>query len=92
VHSELRPISLREARAFVAEHHRHNVPPRGWLYGVALEAGGQVVAVGIAGRPVSRALQDGRTLEVLRCCTLGTPNAASRVPSERRVRWSRHLC
>lgn len=63
----------------MAEHHRHNVPPRGWLFGVALERAGTVVAVGIAGRPLARALDDGLTLEVLRCCTLGDRNAASQL-------------
>jgi hypothetical protein len=77
-HLELRPITLRAARAFVAQHHRHNVPPRGWLFGVGLHREEELVAVGIAGRPLARALDDGRTLEVLRCCTLGDRNAASR--------------
>ena len=31
----------------------------------------------IAGRPVARRLDDGKTLEVLRVCTDGTPNANS---------------
>lgn len=31
----------------------------------------------IVGRPVARHLQDGRTLEVTRCCTDGTRNACS---------------
>jgi hypothetical protein len=73
------PISLREARAFVAAHHRHSQPPRGWLFGAALEVGGEVVAVGVAGRPVAAGLQDGRTIEITRVCTLGTRNASSRL-------------
>jgi len=76
---ELRPITLREARAFIAAHHRHNEPPHGWLYGVALYAGGELRAVGVAGRPVARALQDGLTVELTRVCTLGDRNAASRL-------------
>lgn len=75
----LTPITLRAARRFVAEHHRHSRPPHGWLFGVALEQDGDVIAVGIAGRPSARELQDGRTLEVTRVCTLGTPNACSRL-------------
>jgi hypothetical protein len=73
------PVSLREARAFVAAHHRHNEPPRGWLFGAGLEVGGELVAVGIVGRPNGRGLQDGRTVEVTRVCTLGTRNASSRL-------------
>lgn len=76
---KLRPITLRAARGFVAAHHRHNVPPRGWLYGVGLEQAGELVAVGIAGRPLARSYDDGRTVEILRVCTVGTTNAASRI-------------
>jgi len=75
----LRPVTLLEARQFVAAHHRHNGPPRGWVWGVGLEQGGELVAVAMAGRPLARLLDDGRTLEILRVCTLGTPNAASRL-------------
>mgnify|MGYP001575998886 FL=1 len=75
----LRPVGLREARQFVAAHHRHNVAPRGWKFGVGLHLDGSLVAVGIAGRPVSRALDDGYTIEITRVCTLGQPNAGSRL-------------
>src|SRR5262249_1701562 len=73
----LRPITLREARAFVAAHHRHLGPPCGHKFSVAVEEGVEIVGVAIAGRPVSRLLDDGRTLELLRVCTQGTPNACS---------------
>lgn len=73
------PIPLREARAFVAQNHRHNVAPRGWLFGVGLRRGDELVGVGIAGRPVAWKLQDGTTIEITRCCTLGEPNACSRI-------------
>jgi hypothetical protein len=33
----------------------------------------------MTGRPVSRMLDDGLTLEVIRLCTDGTPNAASKL-------------
>lgn len=33
---EVRPITLRDARRFVGEHHRHSAPPRGWLFGCQL--------------------------------------------------------
>jgi hypothetical protein len=38
---------------------------------------GKLVGVAIAGRPVARRLDDGKTLEVLRVCTDGTANANS---------------
>jgi hypothetical protein len=75
----LRPVTRDVARAFVAQHHRHNGPPLGWVFGVGLELEGELVAVGMAGRPVARLLDDGCTLEITRCCTLGTKNAASMV-------------
>lgn len=71
------PITLREANAFVAQHHRHHRPTRGCICCVAVSEGDVVRGVAIIGRPVSRRLQDGWTAEVLRCCTDGTPNACS---------------
>lgn len=73
----LRPVSLREACAFILQHHRHNRPPRGWKFGVGVELAGVLVGVATAGRPVARALDDGFTLEVNRTCTDGTRNANS---------------
>ena len=75
----IRPITLREASAFIAEHHRHNKPPRGWKFGVGLAAGDALVGVATAGRPVARHYDDGLTLEVNRTCTDGTRNANSKL-------------
>jgi hypothetical protein len=71
---KLVPFTLKEARAFVAAFHRHNRPPLAGLFAVALaieqvEAASLIVGCAIAGRPVSRALDDGFTLEVTRTCT-----------------------
>ena len=73
----LRPVSLAEANAFVAEHHRHHKPVRGHKFSLGCMVGGQLVGVAIVGRPVSRYLDDGLTLEVNRLCTDGTQNACS---------------
>lgn len=78
--TELRvaPISLRAANAYVAEHHRHHPPTRGHKFSVSVvDEDGALRGVAIAGRPVSRHLDDGHHLEVLRVCTDGTPNACS---------------
>jgi hypothetical protein len=76
----VRPITLRAARRFVGEHHRHSLPPRGWLFGCALiDPAGEVRGVGIASRPNARGLDDGRTVEIARVCTLGDRNACSRI-------------
>lgn len=75
---EIVPISFRQACAFVAEHHRHNKPPRGMKFAIGLtRPDGELAGVVIAGRPVARALDDGRTVEVNRTCTDGTRNANS---------------
>lgn len=71
------PVTQRQARAFVAEHHRHNAPDRGDVFRVGLEHEGELVAVASAGRPKAAGLQDGLTLEVTRVCTLGHENACS---------------
>lgn len=71
------PVSLDEAKRFVGQHHRHNLPPIGWKFGVGVAVGDQLVGVAMAGRPVGRKLDDGQTLEVIRTCTDGTPNANS---------------
>ena len=73
---QLTPITLTEANAFVLEHHRHHPPVVGHKYSIAVSTD-RVVGVVIVGRPVSRHMDDGWTLEVTRCCTDGTPNACS---------------
>lgn len=73
------PITLREASAFITQHHRHNKPPRGWKFGIGVANEGTLVGVATAGRPVSRETQSREplTLEVNRTCTDGTRNANS---------------
>lgn len=82
----LTPTTLREANAFVEQHHRHHPPARGCIVCVAVsrcigdgdaEAIDAVVGVAIVGRPVARGLDTGFTAEVVRCCTDGTRNACS---------------
>lgn len=65
------PMTHREALAYVAAHHRHSVPPRGMVFALGAAIGESLEGVAIIGRPVSRGLQDGWTLEVLRLCTPG---------------------
>lgn len=74
---ELQPISFKEACQFVKKHHRHHLPPQGHKYSIAVNDGEKIVGVVIVGRPVARYLDDTWTLEVTRCCTDGTKNAAS---------------
>lgn len=65
---ELCPVTLREASAFVGQHHRHHQPPQGGLFAIACAVGGLVLGVAIVGRPVARRLDDGFTAEVTRLC------------------------
>ena len=71
------PTTLREANAFVKAHHRHHKPVTGHKFSIGCEAEGRLVGVVIAGRPVSRYLDDGLTLEVNRLCTTGEKNVCS---------------
>ena len=71
------PINLDEANSFVEQHHRHHNPVPGAKFCVAVSRVNEVRGVAIVGRPVSRVLDDGWTLEVNRCCTDGTRNACS---------------
>ena len=73
----LTPVSLAEANAFVAQHHRHHRPVTGHKFSIGCTADGRLVGVAIVGRPVSRYLDNGLTLEVNRLCTDGTRNACS---------------
>jgi hypothetical protein len=71
------PITFKEANEFVREHHRHHKPTVGCKFCVAVSDAERVCGVAIVGRPVARGMDNGWTLEVNRCCTDGTRNAAS---------------
>lgn len=71
------PVSLRKANEFVRLRHRHHGPTAGHKFSIGVQADGRLVGVAICGRPVSRFLDDGYTLEVNRLCTDGSKNACS---------------
>lgn len=72
------PCDLEAANAFVTKHHRHHIAVVGHKFSLAvMDAAGEWRGVAIIGRPVSRALDDGFTLEVTRVATDGCPNACS---------------
>ena len=71
------PISLKDANAFVAAHHRHHKPVTGHKFSIGCACDGRLVGVAIVGRPVSRYLDNGLTLEVTRLCTTGEKNTCS---------------
>jgi hypothetical protein len=74
---QLVPMFRDEANAFVRTHHRHHGPVVGYRFALAAAVADKVVAVAIVGRPVSRLLNDGWTLEVTRLASDGTRNACS---------------
>jgi hypothetical protein len=72
------PITLRQAYAFIEEHHRHHKPPRGHKFSIGVaDENGTLVGVACVGRPVSRHQDDGFTIEVNRTATDGSFNTNS---------------
>lgn len=71
------PLELKEANAFVDKMHRHHDPVHRDKYRLGCEIDGKLVGVVQVGRPVSRSLCDGKTLEVVRLCSDGTPQVCS---------------
>jgi hypothetical protein len=72
------PVSLQQAKSFVAEVHRHHKPPCGHKFSIGVELEGKLVGVAMCSRPACPQLAaSGRTLEVSRVATDGTKNACS---------------
>lgn len=75
---EIRPITFREASEYVNRYHRHHKATAGCKFCLGVYEGeGTLHGVAICGRPVSKALDNGTTLEINRVCTDGTYNACS---------------
>ena len=65
------PVTQVEAKAFIAKHHRHNIPSIGSVFQVGIRNGNnELIGVAMVGIPKARMLMDGRTLEVTRVCVL----------------------
>ena len=71
------PLSLKEANELVERLHRHHKRVVGHKISVGVEQEGQVVGAVILGRPVARAIDYRKTIEVTRLVTDGTKNACS---------------
>ncbi len=71
------PIELAEAQIFIDKLHRHHKSSHRDKFRIGAEIDGELVGVVQVGRPVSRVLDDGRTLEVLRLCTTGEKDVCS---------------
>ena len=71
------PLELRQANEFVDNFHRHHdsVHRDKFRFGAVVD--GKLVGVCQVARPVSRHLDDGNTLEVVRLCTNGSKDVCS---------------
>lgn len=87
------PITLKIAKSFIAEHHRHNNPPVGHKVSIGITVDGQLVGVAVIGRPSARELDqtdfsaEDFTAEITRLCTTGHRNACSKL-----YRAARNTC
>lgn len=71
------PIELKDAQNYINKFHRHHQAAHRDKFRIAAMDDGEIVGVVQVGRPVSRVLDDGHTLEVLRLCTIGEKNVCS---------------
>ena len=72
------PLELKEANAFVEKLHRHHEPVyRDKFRFGCIDDNGELHGVIQLARPVSRMLDDGKTIEVVRLCSDGTYNVCS---------------
>lgn len=76
---EVREIHLRDAEAFVNLYHRHLVGPVGHIFSLGCLIDGVMVGAAIVSRPVSRHLDDGKTVEITRLASNGTRNVCSKL-------------
>lgn len=71
------PLERKACCDFVDQLHRHHDPVRRDRYRIGAQVGGKLVGVVQVGNPTARMLCDGKTLEVVRLCTDGTPHVCS---------------
>jgi hypothetical protein len=73
----VRPTTLKEANAIIAQWHRHNKPTQGGRFALKALDGDKLVAVAIVGRTTARMLHEDTTAEVTRLCAIDdAPNNA----------------
>ena len=64
------PLTLKEANAFVIEHHRHSKQCRGHRFSLGAVYKDELVGAAIIGRAINRYLDNRFTAEILRNCVL----------------------
>lgn len=70
-------MELKEAQAYINQYHRHHEASHRDKFRIAASDGNNILGVIQVGRPVSRVLDNGKTLEVLRLCTQGDKDVCS---------------
>ncbi|SCF23498.1 XF1762 family protein [Micromonospora chokoriensis] len=74
----VRPISYRQACAYISAHHQQLERPQGHRFSLGLtNHAGHLIGVAMVGRPDARHHDDGLTAEVTRLATDGPHNAHS---------------
>ena len=74
------PITFKAASEYINQYHKHHNSTAGCKFCIGLDDdNGNLCGVAVCGRPVSRFLDDGKTLEINRICTNGTKNACSKL-------------
>lgn len=76
---QTQPITLQLANDTVRKLHRHHKPVPGHKFSIGLYDCSDLRGAVIVGRPVSRHLDNGVTLEVTRCSTDGIANGCSKL-------------
>lgn len=71
------PLELKEAQEYIHKYHRHHEPAHRDKFRIGCDKNGKLIGVIQVGRPVNRYLDDGKTLEVLRLCSIGEKNVCS---------------
>lgn len=72
------PVYWREAKQFVADHHRHHLPGGNGRFCVGVEDEDNAMrGVAVMGRPKARLIPHKQVMEVTRVATDGCPNACS---------------
>ena len=77
----IQKIELSVANEYVKRYHRHHNKVVGHKFSIGVYYKTILVGVAICGRPVSRRLDNSKTLEIYRICTVGTKNAVSKLCS-----------
>lgn len=73
----VRPLTLKQANAFIEEHHRHHKKVVGHRFSLGLFSDNLLIGVCIVGRPVARGCDPYFVAEVTRLATDGAKNGCS---------------